>query len=432
MLRCGSGTMDIVAGIDLGLDWPTLGSAMMSFAGAQWLHWYLGPIQWPSSRCVPETIVAAIVEFALGNNVSAISLDGPQGWRDPFAASSFVGRECERVTKTPGKTGTFGLSIPSTWLRWICSSIKVFDLLLSSGYGILAPNDSGSPLQRPPTGKFYVLECFPTSTWRSAGLSPMPGHHISPPEIAQYLRRIQERFGLPELGESEYRSSATHDNVQALVAALPAAALLGAPCRPLARGFPARMLVHPGFPDHRIEGIIWDTEPYGPAPLSLDSTSPRVMPESRLQPAKSTEKLMPAEEGIQRGVRLFMYLSDAANRGDPVGISYAAFIAFSNGGQDFHQVSSRNYLPSDSGLAIRIAWAVTDHAGGRRSITRGTQTIASGMDTYIWNGKFPFDRPPAAWTSSRSTVPYSRESWLAIFPTGSRRLISPEELSQMT
>jgi hypothetical protein len=53
-----------------------------------------------------------------------------------------------------------------------------------------------------------------------------------------------------------------HDDLQAIVAALPAAALLGAPARPLPRGLPARSLDGAGpARTGRAEGIMWDAQP---------------------------------------------------------------------------------------------------------------------------------------------------------------------------
>ena len=115
--------MQSVLGIDLGLSWRSTGSAVLSFAGDLWLSCTLGPIVWPETECDPASIASSIIEFALTNRVAAVGLDGPQGWRDPLGAGTFVGRECERLTRTPGKTGAFGISIPGTWIRWIQSSI---------------------------------------------------------------------------------------------------------------------------------------------------------------------------------------------------------------------------------------------------------------------------------------------------------------------
>ena len=191
--------MNSVLGIDLGLSWQSTGSAVVSFDGDLWLRCTLGPIVWPETECNAGSIAASVVEFALRNRIAAVSFDGPQGWRDPVGAGTFVGRECERLTRTPGKTGTFGVSIPGTWIHWIRSSIHVFDALLDSGHAIMASGAEQQLMPPLPEGSFYVLECFPTSTWRSAGLQSLPGHHIDLPTVWRFAQNLQMAFGLPDL-----------------------------------------------------------------------------------------------------------------------------------------------------------------------------------------------------------------------------------------
>jgi hypothetical protein len=141
--------------------------------------------------------------------------------------------------------------------------------------------------------------------------------------------------------------------------------------------------------------------------------------------------LVPNEQGIKRGIRLFTRLVDLANHGDAVGISYAGFIAYLHGLDEFRQVAGRNYRPSDSIAVVRIALSITQEAGGRREVSRSEAAIPAGMDTFIWNGRSPFDRPERAWLSSNFTIPYTRERWLSIFPNGDRRLITAAELGRL-
>jgi len=61
---------------------------------------------------------------------------------------------------------------------------------------------------------------------------------------------------------------------------------------------------------------------------------------------------------------------------------------------------------------------------GRKRLFR----TGMGMDTFIWRSKRPFDRPLAAWKNYPLQPPYSREEWLAVFPSGARRLLGPSEL----
>jgi hypothetical protein len=149
-----------VLGIDLATNWRSIGSAVLSFDGARWINCTTGAIVWPRSTCDAAAIADAILGFALENNISAISLDGPQGWRDPLTPGRFVGRECERLTRTPGKTGTFGVAKPQTWIRWIQCSIDVFEHLLGTQHAILANDSSSRGIPAPPNGRFYVRNVF--------------------------------------------------------------------------------------------------------------------------------------------------------------------------------------------------------------------------------------------------------------------------------
>ena len=252
-----------VAGIDLGSSWETTGSAILSFNDAGWHSCTLETIAWPASPCDPEAMANAIVSFALRHDVCAIGLDGPSGWRDSKVPGSFVGRECERLTLTPGKTGTFGVVKPGTWISWIQRSIDVFDHLLATGCALLVDTPDSLRLPSPPTGKFFVLESFPTSTWRKSGLDSLPGHGIDLETIQRFGSRLREAFGLPASAvPSESHGKRAHDHLQALVSALPAAALVGGPCRAIPSGLSGRIITsYQESPTHRAEGIIWDAAP---------------------------------------------------------------------------------------------------------------------------------------------------------------------------
>jgi hypothetical protein len=140
---------------------------------------------------------------------------------------------------------------------------------------------------------------------------------------------------------------------------------------------------------------------------------------------------LPDDNGIRRGQKLFRFLAHRANAGDPVGISYAGFVAYVFGKASFRDAADRNYLPSDSGRVIEIAMLVTSANGGRLQVTKGSRSIATGMDTDIWNRETPFVRPDGAWQNPNYTLPYSRQDWLAVFPDGVRRLISAGELGAL-
>ena len=140
--------------------------------------------------------------------------------------------------------------------------------------------------------------------------------------------------------------------------------------------------------------------------------------------------LTPDEQDLNRGVRLFAYLVDAANRGDALGISYGDFMAYLHGAASFGEFAGRSYRPSDTGDVLTAAEAVTRRAGGRKKVSRLNTTIDAGMDTFIWSrtSKPPFDRPEAARRGSKYGIPYTRPQWLAVFPHDLRRLVAVEGL----
>jgi len=137
------------------------------------------------------------------------------------------------------------------------------------------------------------------------------------------------------------------------------------------------------------------------------------------------------DPGIQRGLRLFHFFADQANRGRAVGISYADFIAFIHGKTAFHELAGRKFLPSDTGTALTLASSVTDANAGRIAVTAGGKTIDTGMDTYIWAASAPWDRPEKAFLNPKHSVPYSRADWKAVFPDALRRMIRPAELASL-
>ncbi len=141
------------------------------------------------------------------------------------------------------------------------------------------------------------------------------------------------------------------------------------------------------------------------------------------------ESLTPDERGLDRGARMFAYLVDAANHGDALGISYGDFMAYLHGAASFRALAGRNYTPpGDTTDVLVAAEAVTDRAGGRRSVRRSVHAINAGMDTFIWSSRWPFDRPEAAWRGSRFRIPYTRAEWLLVFPREARHLVVIAEL----
>src|SRR5947209_8257148 len=107
----------MVLGIDLGLQWVTTGSATVSFNDGAWLAVETNVIRWPDGNSSAAAMADAIDLFARQHAVGAVSIDGPQGWRDPESTNAKVGRRSESECATPGKSGEFETSYPKTWLR---------------------------------------------------------------------------------------------------------------------------------------------------------------------------------------------------------------------------------------------------------------------------------------------------------------------------
>ena len=236
---------------DIGSATVALGDGYASAAVA------CSAIEWPASTSMsPRGLGEVIDEFARTHEIAAISLDGPHGWRDPCASGSQgVGRAAERSSATPGKTGCFGTTFPATYVGWTSFCIAVFDHLLSLEHVRLANDVRACRLDRPAPGNYYVLECFPTVTWRTSGLVPLPGKGKHP-DTAPFADALAARWGLRgiEVGVG-------HDDLQAVVAALVAASLFGCGV-PIAHGIPASTLsAREGSADHRVEGLIWDARP---------------------------------------------------------------------------------------------------------------------------------------------------------------------------
>ena len=125
-----------VLGIDLASrNWQDNGTALLSFttgAKAGWQSVRYGVIPWPSRALSPQAMAEVIDSFSLQNQVQGVSLDGPQGWREPEADDRpGVGRWCEYLSRTQGKTGTYGVTYPGTQAGWMRFCIEVFERLVA-------------------------------------------------------------------------------------------------------------------------------------------------------------------------------------------------------------------------------------------------------------------------------------------------------------
>jgi hypothetical protein len=290
-----------VLGIDLASkSWSDNGSAILSFtAGTEpvWTACRIEAILWPDMPLSPETLAKEIDQFMLTTRCHAVSIDGPQGWKDPLATQRPQNRRlCESEAQTPGKTRVMGVVVPHTYTPWVTFCIAVFDALLDRPHVILVNDSERVRLDLPPVGSYYLLECFPTLTWRTSGLKLLPGHSNASPDIVEsFALMLRERFGLPMTAITR-----GHDHLQAVVAALPAAALLGGPCDAVPRGEPGHE--EPGSantPAHRVEGLIWDAVPRGSANSALVGKTKYIVPIGYVPKRRSA----PAKQHIPRVLR---------------------------------------------------------------------------------------------------------------------------------
>jgi predicted kinase len=221
-----------VLGVDLALRrWGDIGTALVSFDQGRFTAAKVGVVPRPATpRPDAATLAVAIDAAARTLEVGAVAIDGPQAWRDPRRPEAEgVMRACERATRTQAKTGVPGVTYPANALGWVSASIELFALLDRAPY--------------------RVLECYPTATWRALGLRPLPakGKH---PDVEGRLAELGRATGLP------VPPGATHDEAQALVAGLVAAAAVGGPLRPVTHGLPLEVV-----DGARVEGVIADVAP---------------------------------------------------------------------------------------------------------------------------------------------------------------------------
>ena len=242
-----------VLGVDVASsNWAANGSALLTFeTGAHRFSSAVVPaMKWPDTRLSPESLAGAIDDFVRSNGIVAVALDGPQGWRDPQtpAGEPGVGRRCEHECRTQAKTGVRPQTYPGSQRRWVEFCVELFSLLLQKP-GAFLGDKSG-------TGQSdgcAVLECYPTLTWKVAGLPPLPSKsrttHLTP-----YARRLFGVFGIPPVHVGG------HDDLQAVVAAISAAGYIGGPVISESWGVPS-FTRRVGQDEERLEGVIWAGRP---------------------------------------------------------------------------------------------------------------------------------------------------------------------------
>ena len=266
-----------VLGIDLASSgWVSNGSAVISFdADAQQFRTVeVAAIPWPPVGFTARALAAAIDQHARKNDIRAIALDGPQGWRDPETRQGLpgVGRRCEFECRTQGKTGVYPRTFPANQRSWIETCVEVFDELLKrEGVRLADPNDSRTP----PSSGYVLVECFPTSAWRSSGLAALPAKSKRPP-LQQYASALASAYTLPLVADRVH----SHDDLQAVVAALVAAAVIGGPAEASAHGVAARTATSLASPPSRFEGFIWNVRPPGTFRVRERDSRPKLLPMS--------------------------------------------------------------------------------------------------------------------------------------------------------
>lgn len=245
-------------GIDVAsANWSANGAALVEIdkASGTFTRVDSGVLGWPTDQLTPARLAEVIDAYARAKGVAAVGLDGPQGFRDPatIPGTPGVGRRCEHACNTQGKTGVYPVTYPGNQRGWIEFCVKLFDELLAKQDVVLA-NDA-APTQ--PDRGYLLLEVFPTSTWRKSGLTPLPGKSARP-VLGPFATALSSAFGLPAV------TPATHDDLQAIVAALPAAMLLGARGVAVPSGVPATTGMDADGVNRRREGYIWDATPPQP------------------------------------------------------------------------------------------------------------------------------------------------------------------------
>jgi hypothetical protein len=150
-----------------------------------------------------EPFADALVALASRQSARILLLDGPQGWR--AEQSEFVHqRRCERETLTPGKTGLPGIVKPASWTRMATFSVALFDALAMRGWPRLRDNWQGERV---------ASESFPTHAWRMLRHKALPGK-------ATTTTLEPWRGALADAGILNLPASATHDEIQAVVAGI--------------------------------------------------------------------------------------------------------------------------------------------------------------------------------------------------------------------
>jgi hypothetical protein len=209
--------MPAVLSVDLACAASNIGLCVLrSEKSTAWKADFVPIADWKlPTPLTPGALANAIYDFCLHEHISIVLLDGPQGWKDPESPLLYC-RECEKSLNTPAKTGVQGVVKPAPYKAFVEFSIAVFAHLLQEGAEL-----ASTPQLTIKRG-LLVLESFPNAAWRKLGIDPLPAKaRCKPADILGRLKELSDRFEIESPG-----APATHDQLQALVAAIAGRAIV--------------------------------------------------------------------------------------------------------------------------------------------------------------------------------------------------------------
>jgi hypothetical protein len=170
------------------------------------------------------------VELCDSYGATFLVIDGPQAWKAPSNGVEHS-RLCERLLNTPAKTGLPGSVKPKSYTTFVAFSVSVFDEL--HRLGIARFDAEGRKHANVPA----AVESFPLAAWRRVGIAPLPAkNRATAADIDSHLEELCLSQNVAA------KEQPTHDQLQALVGGLAAAALeLRAPGVVEMSGLPPRL-----------------------------------------------------------------------------------------------------------------------------------------------------------------------------------------------
>src|SRR4030042_2987067 len=148
-------------------------------------------------------LAGRLINLPEDKGANLLFLDGPQGWCARTTPPKIM-RDCERATRTPGKTGLPGCVKPRSFTRMVEVSIAVFDSLHDAGWQRLWGDRFGDRCS---------IESFPTHAWRNLGLDPLPAKKPQL-KIARWADILSEHWAI------RWSGLPTHDVLQSVVRGL--------------------------------------------------------------------------------------------------------------------------------------------------------------------------------------------------------------------